>query len=96
MAFQAECLKCHHMFDVLSFNNCPKCGWHFPKRGEDRKNIIGRVKDLVSELLWYGRKEDDDVPRGLIEDCVKDGTVSADEIIKIFADELKAHVEDDT
>jgi hypothetical protein len=48
-----------------------------------------RVLDLVAELLYYGRKEDEDLPRGVIEAMINRGYTSADEIVAVFAEELK-------
>lgn len=54
-----------------------------------RKRIFGRVSDLVSDLLYYGRHEDEDLGVGAIEQAVKDQIISVDEMIQIFGDELR-------
>lgn len=51
--------------------------------------ILGHVKDLVADLLWYDRKEDEDLPRGAIEKAIEDGEITAEEIIEQFRVELE-------
>lgn len=50
----------------------------------DKKKILGTVEDLVTDFLYYDRKEDEDLPLGAIEDAVKYGEVSIEEIIAAF------------
>ena len=52
--------------------------------------IIDNVKDLVAALLYYDRKEDEDLHVGVIEQSIKDKVISIDEIINIFSIELKS------
>ncbi len=51
---------------------------------EDLENY---VEDLVSDFLFYNRKEDEDLPKGMIEEAIKNGNFSVDDLIKVF--ELK-------
>lgn len=53
-----------------------------------RKMILGAISDLVSDFLYYDRKEDEDLPRGAIEDAVKNGELTKDEIIEKFKNKL--------
>ena len=46
--------------------------------------ILGTVEDLVSNFLYYDRKEDEDLPIGAIEDAVKRGVVSVEDIVAQF------------
>lgn len=55
-----------------------------------RLEIEKTVEDLVSNFLFYDRKEDENLPRGAIEQAVKDGVVTWDEIVKWFEQSLKA------
>lgn len=55
---------------------------------EYRDLVYGTVCDLVADLLYYDRKEDEDLPRGKIEELVERGTVSERDIIGWFKDEL--------
>ena len=42
------------------------------------------VHDLVSDLLYYDRKEDEDLPVGAIEEMIESGYVSEAEIVSYF------------
>ena len=56
-----------------------------PETNEDLKdNILGTVDDLVSDFLYYDRKEDEYLPRGAIQCAIEDGVVSVDEIVGRF------------
>lgn len=54
-----------------------------------RERIIGVVSDNVSDLLYYDRKGDEDLPVGSIEKAILDGVISIEEIVEIFRDNLK-------
>ena len=47
------------------------------------------VHDLVMDFLYYDRKEDEDLKVGEIEDAIKNGTVTVDEIVESFRKYLK-------
>jgi len=49
-----------------------------------REHILATVDDAVSDLLYYDRKEDEDLPRGSIEDAVADHEISVDEMVETF------------
>jgi hypothetical protein len=55
-----------------------------------REHILGTVTDLVSDFLYYDRKEDEYLPRGAIEAALADGTITVDEIVDKFRAELTA------
>lgn len=56
---------------------------------EERKELIlGITADLVSELLYYGRKEDEDLPVGQIEEAIEAQELSIDDIVWQFKNEL--------
>ncbi|NNL18684.1 MAG: hypothetical protein HKP37_08100 [Boseongicola sp.] len=46
------------------------------------------VPDLVSDFLYYDRKEDELLPRGSIEAAVRNGELSWEEIADRFRQEL--------
>ena len=46
--------------------------------------ILSAVDDLVAEFLWYDRKEDEDLPRGTIQDAIAAGEVTIAEITAQF------------
>lgn len=54
-----------------------------------KETVLNAVEDLVSELLYYGRKEDENLPRGRIEEMIRRGEITVDEIVNKFHAELK-------
>ena len=59
-----------------------------------RDIIIGTISDLVADLLYYDRKEDGQLPRGAIQQAVRDGDISEDSIIAQFAIHLRKGLKD--
>ena len=55
---------------------------------ELKDTILGKVEDLVSNFLYYDREEDEDLPPGAIEDAVKRGVVSIEDIVAQFGASL--------
>lgn len=53
-----------------------------------RDLIIANVEDLVIDFLYYDRKEDEELPRGEIQDAVNSGEISIEEIVEIFRQRL--------
>lgn len=60
-----------------------------------RQHIIDSVTDSVSDLLYYDRKEDEDLPRGAIGEAVRSGEITVEEMITFWADELREGVAND-
>jgi hypothetical protein len=50
--------------------------------------ILGTVEDLVADFLYYDRKEDEELPRGAIEQAVINRFELIDEIVAKFKEEL--------
>jgi hypothetical protein len=64
-----------------------------PSEVPDTKElIITTVQDMVSKFLYYDRKDDEELPRGVIEDAVENDIISVDEIIAAFEKELRARL----
>lgn len=54
-----------------------------------RERILDAIiPDLVSDFLYYDRKEDEDLPRGSIEEAIAAGELTWDEIAARFKKEL--------
>ena len=53
-----------------------------------REHIIDRAKDAAGSFIYYDRKEDEDLPRGEIENAIKAGEITKAEIVAAFAGEL--------
>lgn len=49
-----------------------------------RDTILGRARDLAAALLYYDRKEDEDLGEGQIEQAIRAGEVSVEEIVEAF------------
>ena len=60
-----------------------------------RQHIIDRLTDGISKLLYYDRKEDEDLPRGAIEEAVRAGEITVEEMIIFWSDELREGIEND-
>ena len=56
--------------------------------------IMASTKDLVSDLCYYDRKEDEDLDRDMFESAIKNKVITLDEIIEIFSNELKENYPD--
>jgi hypothetical protein len=56
----------------------------------DKEVIFLTVEDLVMDLLYYDRKEDEMLPRGAIQQAVKQGLITSDEIVDKFRERLKS------
>ncbi len=50
--------------------------------------ILMTVSDLVGAFLYYDRKEDEELPRGVIEAAICQGVVTVDEIVDRFRSRL--------
>lgn len=51
--------------------------------------ILAAAEDLMSDFLYYDRKEDEDLPRGVIEKAIKEEKITIDEILAVFRKELE-------
>ena len=57
-----------------------------------RDTILATVSDLVTNFVYYDRKEDEDLPEGQIEAAIDAGELSIDEIVERFRSDLTARV----
>ena len=58
---------------------------------EERRDLVfATLSDMVSNFLYYDRKEDEDLPRGTIEKMIEDGEITAQQIVQKFGNELCA------
>ena len=56
---------------------------------DDRRDLIlNIVSDLVADFVYYDRKEDEDLPRGSIEDAIKSGEITIEDIANKFGLEM--------
>jgi len=54
--------------------------------------ILDTITDLVSNFLYYDRKEDEELPRGFIESAIESGSVTVDELVSKFKGELEGRL----
>ena len=57
------------------------------------KLIKDTTEDLVLDLVDYGRRDDEDLPRGVIEDSIEAGIITAEEIVVWFRDALMGEIQ---
>lgn len=53
------------------------------------QHLKNTIDDMVSDLLYYDRQEDEDLPRGRIEEMIESGETSVNEIVARFRAELE-------
>jgi len=50
--------------------------------------IKDTITDLVKDFLYYDRKEDKELPRGVIEKAIESGELTVEEIVDTFKTNL--------
>ena len=60
-----------------------------------RQHIIDRLTDGIANLMYYDRKEDEDLPMGAIEEAVREREITFEEMITIWSDELREALKGD-
>lgn len=53
-----------------------------------KKIILASVNDLARNFLYYDRKEDEELLMGEIQECVKRGEITKEEIVEEFRKQL--------
>lgn len=62
---------------------------------EERKgHIEDRIKDLARDLLYYDRKEDEELSADDITDAIDSGDIDIEWMAAAFLAELKEYLED--
>jgi len=51
-----------------------------------REIILDTISDSITDLFYYDRKEDEDLPRGAIEKAVRNGEITVDEIVTAWTE----------
>ena len=54
----------------------------------NKKLILDTVRDLVTNLLYYDRKEDEDLPPGVIDNEEAAGHITIDQMVQHFRETL--------
>lgn len=61
-------------------------------RGTRRQIIEATIRDAVADVMFYRRKEDEDLPVGGIEEAIAAGEVTVKDMVEWFCDELMKSV----
>lgn len=84
-----KCPECDRWFTLAKKEEEIHGNTPCARRDSEKTNLIrNAIKDLVSDLLYYDRKEDEDLKVGDIEVAVKSGKLSTIDMVDIFRIEL--------
>jgi len=61
---------------------------------DTKQLIFMTIDDLITDFLYYDRKEDQDLPRDAIEDAIKEGVITKQQIIDRFKSSILNGLED--
>lgn len=57
------------------------------------QTIKDTVRDCILDLLVYDRKEDEDLPVNSIQDAIRNGLISVEEILDLMEEEITSSIE---
>lgn len=57
-----------------------------------KDKILLYVDDLAKNFLYYDRKECDKLPVGKIEECIRNGEISIDDIVSKFRECIEEYL----
>ncbi len=57
-----------------------------------KEQVLGLVEDLVSGLLYYDRKDDEDTPVGFIEEAIKNNYITIEDMVEEFRTQLYKNI----
>ncbi len=60
-----------------------------------RQNILNTAEDFVVNFLYYDRKDDEELPRGQIEEAIECQEITVDEIIEHIRKKLQEELADE-
>ena len=78
--------------NYIHYETCGVCHSHPCACDPLKKKILGVVQDSIGKLLYYDRKEDEDLEIGAIEDAILTEVVSIKELVELFQEELSTAV----
>jgi hypothetical protein len=52
-----------------------------------KETILNSAATAAAKFVYYDRKEDEELPRGAIEQAIVDGVITEDEIVEAFRTE---------
>ena len=59
------------------------------KTVDTKTHILNCIDDLVTDLLFYNRKNDNELPLDMIEDEIQKGTITIEEMVNCFDNGLR-------
>lgn len=57
--------------------------------GSEKEQILATIEDDVTDFLYYDRKEDHLLPKGVIEAAVEMGRITVDEMVDAYRKALE-------
>jgi hypothetical protein len=57
-----------------------------------RETILNTAIDLASNFLYCQRKEDSELPVGAIEEAIRSGEITVDEIVNVFRQSIEGEL----
>ena len=58
-----------------------------------RELILVQIRDLVKDLLYYDRKDDEKLPVGAIDQAVKSGDITIEDMVREFKRSLQEGID---
>jgi len=55
-----------------------------------KEQILGTVQDLVTDFVYYDRKEDEDLSADQLDKAVESGEITVDDMVAEFRKHLEA------
>lgn len=62
---------------------------------ELREAVFLALNDLVNDFVYFARLSDDLIPVGRLEEAVRAGVVSVDEMVQVFEEDLRSVLEEE-
>jgi hypothetical protein len=56
---------------------------------ESKEIFLGLVRDSVSNLFYYDRKNDEDLSVNEVDQLIRSGQITLSEILEVFTDEIQ-------
>jgi len=66
----------------------PKISNYFNWIEKMKEIILDTISDMVTDLFYYNRKNDDELPIGEIEKLIKNGDITIDEMVNEFKNSI--------
>ena len=84
---------------IESFKNCPWCGSDLEEEkaekvesDEAKESALNEIAEVVSNFLYYDRKEDEDLTFAMLTELLEGGKLRQEEIMARFAYELNEQI----